>query len=84
MRLTNPHKDGDSPVENIVAVLVKKSRKGSMDGLREFIEVDKHEAVKVCGLRKGIKSVQVVKPKFTSDFPEAVIQEGADELTLRA
>ena len=25
----------------------------------------------------------MVKPKFTTDFPEAVVREGADELTLR-
>ena len=24
-----------------------------------------------------------VKPKFTADFPQAVVREGADELTLR-
>ena len=26
----------------------------------------------------------MVKPKFTTDFPGAVVREGADELTLRA
>ena len=26
----------------------------------------------------------MVKPKFTTDFPEAVVREGADELALRA
>ena len=26
----------------------------------------------------------MVKPEFTTDFPEAVVREGADELTLRA
>ena len=49
-----------------------------------FTEVGDHEALNVGGLRQGIKSVQVVKLKFTGDFPEAVIREGADELTLRA
>ena len=28
-------------------------------------------------------SKQVVKPKFTADSPDAVVREGADELTLR-
>ena len=31
-----------------------------------------------------MESKKVVKPKFTTDFPEAVAREGADELTLRA
>ena len=35
------------------------------------------------GLRQGTKSVQVVKPWITADFPEAVIGEGAEELTSR-
>ena len=54
-----------------------------MDGLRKFLDVDNHEAVKVGGLQEGTTSVKVVKPKFTADFPGAVIREGADELTLR-
>ena len=31
-----------------------------------------------------MKSRTVVKPKFTTDFPEAVVREGADQLRLRA
>ena len=54
-----------------------------MDGLRKFSEVDNHEAVNVGGLRQGTKSVQVVKKGFTADFPEAVIREGAEELTFK-
>ena len=49
-----------------------------MDGLK-FIEVDNHEAVKVSGLRQG-----GVEPKFSADFPVAIIRDGAGELTLRA
>ena len=41
-----------------------------MDGLRK--------------LERDVKSKRVVKPKFTTDFPGAVVREGADELTLRA
>ena len=55
-----------------------------MDGLRKFIEVDNPQAAKVGGVRQGIKSSQVVKPKFSADFPEGIMREGADELTLRA
>ena len=32
----------------------------------------------------GSESVQVKKPQYSEAFPEAVIREGADELTLRA
>ena len=46
--------------------------------------VDNHVQVKVGDLEKNMKSRTVVKPKFTTDFPEAVVREGADELILRA
>ena len=82
--LTNQQKDGDCPVESIVTGVREKSRRGMMDGLRKFTEVDNHEAAKVDGLRHGINSVQVVKPRFTAESAEAVIREGADALTLRA
>ena len=52
----------------IVTGLREKSRKGIMDGLRKFIEVDNREAVSVGGLRQGTKSVKVVKPRITADF----------------
>ena len=45
--------------------------------------VDNHVAVKVGDSEKNMKPRTVVKPKFTTDFPEAVVREGADELTLR-
>ena len=54
-----------------------------MDGLRRLIMVDNHVAVKVGELEKNMESGKVVKPKFTTDFPEAVVQEGVEELTLR-
>ena len=52
----------------------EKIRRGVVDGPRKLIEVDNHESVNVGGLRQGTKSVQVVKPRFTADFPEAVIR----------
>ena len=45
--------------------------------------LDTHEAVKVGDLEKNVEARPVVKPKFTTDFAEAVVREGADELTLR-
>ena len=61
--------------------LLEKSRRGIVDGLRKFIAVDNHEAVKVGGLHQDTKSSRVWKPKFTTDFPGAAIREGADELS---
>ena len=40
--------------------------------------------VKIGDLEKETKSKKGEKPKFTTDFPRAVILEGADELNLRA
>ena len=57
-----------------------------MDGLRGSIMVDDLEAVKVCEVERNMESRPVVKPKFMTDFPDflqAVVREGADELTLR-
>ena len=42
--------------------------------------VDIHEVV---DLYWNVDSKRVVKSNFTTDFPEAVVLEGADELTLR-
>ena len=53
-------------------------------GLRRFIMVDNHEAVKDGDLEKNVESRSVVKPKFTTEFLEAVVREAAEELTLRA
>ena len=48
-----------------------------MEGLRNFIEVDNHNAVDVGGLRRGIRSITYPVGDGTSS------REGADELTLR-
>ena len=58
-----------------------RSGKAIMDGLRNYIMVDSHEAVKIGELDKNVESRKVVQPKFTTDCPEAVVREGADELT---
>ena len=41
-------------------------------------------AVEVGDLEKYVESRSVVKPKFTTEFLEAVVREAAEELTLRA
>ena len=47
--MANLQKDGDSPVQSIAAELCEKGRKGVMEGLRNFIEVDNHSAWLGCG-----------------------------------
>ena len=43
LRLLAKHqKDGDSPVQSIVTGLCERSRKGTMEGLRNFVVVDNH------------------------------------------
>ena len=55
-----------------------------MDGLRLFVAVDNYAAVKIGDLEKETRSKKDEKPRFATDFPRAVIREGAGELTLRA
>ena len=43
--MVNQQKDGDSPIQRIVTGLHERNRKGVMDRLRSFIEVDNHSAV---------------------------------------
>ena len=75
--LANQQQDGDSPIQSIVIGLLEKSRLRIMDGLRKFVS-------KIVDLEKHTQSKKVVKPKIATDFPKAVVREGADELTLRA
>ena len=82
--LANPQEDGGSPIQSIATGLHERSRKGIMNGPRRLIEADTDSAVDVGDLRRDTISVDVKKPQFSEAFPEAVIREGADELTLRA
>ena len=82
--LAHQQKDCDSPVKTVVQGLEERSRLKMMDELTRFMMVDNFETVQVGDLDKNMESKKVVKPKFTTDFPEAVTREGADELTLRA
>ena len=45
--LANQQKDGDSPVQSIVAKLCERSRKGILEGLTNFTEFDNRSALKV-------------------------------------
>ena len=79
--LANQQKDGDSTVKMVVRGLQERSRLKMMDELRSFIMANNRE-VRVGDLEKNMAS-RPVKPKFTSDFLDAAVREGA-ELTLRA
>ena len=48
-----------------------------MDGPRSFNEIGNHSAVDVGHLRKGMSPFYDQKPKFSEDYPEAAIREGA-------
>ena len=54
--LANQQEDGDSPIQSIVTGLCERSRKGIMEGLRNFIEVDNHSALGVGYLKEGTRS----------------------------
>ena len=82
--LANRQKDGDSPIQSIATGLCERSRKGIMEGLRNFTEVDNHRALDVGNLNEGLRPFEVRRPKFKEGCPEASIREGPEELTLRA
>ena len=68
----------------LVEVLVEGFQERSrliMGELRRFM-VDDHE-VTIGVLERTSESLPVIEPKFSVDFPEAAVREGADELTLR-
>ena len=82
--LANQQRDGDSPIQSIVTGLHVRSRRGIMDGLRNFIRADTRSAVNVDHLRPSTRPLHVQKPSFSDAFAEAATREGADELSLRA
>ena len=65
--MANQQNDGDSPIQSIVTGLCERSRKGSMEGLRNFIKVDNHC---VLGrLNEGMRYFEVRRPKFERGAP---------------
>ena len=80
----NQQKDGDSPIQSFVAGLCERSRKGIMEGLRNFIKVENHCALEVGHLKEGTRIFQVRRPQFEEGSPEVSIREGPEEFTLRA
>ena len=81
--LANQQQGGDGPVDSLVQGLEGRSRLKMMDELRKFITMDGQEAVKSGDLEKIQESLPVVKPHFTTDYPEAMVRVGAYGLTVR-
>ena len=84
--LANQQKDGDSPIQSTLTGLCERSRKGELEGLRNFFKVDNHCALDVGHLNECTRSFEVRRPKFEEGTPgpEVSIREGPEELTLRA
>ena len=79
--LADQQKDGDSPVHSIVKKdFVKQTGKALMEGLRNFIEVNKHSALDLGYLKEGTRSFEVRRPKIEEEGPEVSIREGLEEL----
>ena len=55
--LANLQKDGDSPIQSIVAGHCERSREGIMEVLRNFIKVVNHCALEVGHLKAGTQSL---------------------------
>ena len=81
--LANQPKDGESPVQSIATGLCERSRKGTREGLRNFIEVDNHSALDVGYLKEGTRSFEAQRPKCEEGGHEVSIRASPEELTLR-
>ena len=62
----------------LVKGLQERNQLKMMEELPKFITMDNHEAIKTNNWKKAQESLPAVKPKFISDFLEAVVREGAD------
>ena len=63
--------------------LQEKSRKGMMDGLRSFTEMDNGSALEVGHMRKGLWLCMVQRAKFSEDCAE-VLREGGDDFDIES
>ena len=53
------------------------------DQIRRFLHGRHSHSGKDWGLEKTLESLSVMEPRFIAGFFEAVLREGAEELTLR-
>ena len=68
-QLAKQQKDGGCPIQSIVTGFCERSRKGIMEGLRNFIKVDNHCALDVGHLNVGMMPFEVGRPKFRERCP---------------
>ena len=78
----NQQKHGDSSVQSIATGLCERIRKGIMEGLRNFLEVDNHSASEVDYLREGTRSFEVRRPRFEEGGAE--VSNGIDAENRRS
>ena len=55
--LAHQQKDGDSPIQSVVAGVRERSREGILEGQRNFFKVDNHCALEVGHLKEGTRSL---------------------------
>ena len=84
MLMASQQEDGHDLTQNIVTNLSEVSRKGLSEGLRNDTQVDNHRACEVGHLRERLRSFKVRRPKREEGYPEVLVRESPDELTLRA
>ena len=65
--LANQQEDGHGLLQNIVNYLVKESRKGLTDGLREFTKIDNERALEVGYLDRSMGVCKYEGRKFQKD-----------------
>ena len=68
-QLAKQQKDGGSPIQSIETGFCERSRKGIVEGLRNFIKVDNHCALDVGHLNEGMMPFEVGRPKFKERCP---------------
>ena len=73
--LANQQKDGHSVIQSVVTGLCERSGEGIMEGLRNFIKVDNHCALKVGHTKEGTKSCEVRRPKFEEECSEVSVRK---------
>ena len=67
--LAKKQEDCDGLIQSVVTGFCERSRKGIMEGLRNFIEVDNHCALDVGHLKEGSRSLAGAKAKVRRGLP---------------
>ena len=78
----NVQAGGDSLMDTIVEGLQESSRLKSTNEQRRFVGMNNQEEVNIGELEKKMEAIKVARPKAI--FPNGIIREGVDELTIRS